>query len=56
MADNPFKIEIAENKPMGGYDLILQVGGLRDEKQAKQFADILAEWMVAEGGWKSRVQ
>lgn len=53
---NPFKIDIAQNFAMGGYDLMLQVGGLKDEKEAKQFADVLAEWMTETGGWKSRVQ
>jgi hypothetical protein len=54
--ENPFKIEIAHNEPMNGFDVVLQVGGLRDEKEAKQFAECLAEWMTAEGGWKQRFQ
>lgn len=53
---NPFKIEFAKNTQMGGYDVILQVGALKDEKEAKQFADVLAEWMTEDGGWKARVQ
>jgi hypothetical protein len=53
---NPFKIDIAQNFAMNSYDLILQVGGLKDENEAKQFADVLAEWMTETGGWKARVQ
>lgn len=54
--ENPFKIDIAENKPMKAWDLVLQVGGLKTEKQAKQFADALSDWLIEESGWKSRVQ
>lgn len=53
---NPFKIEIAQNEAMGGYDVILQVGGMTDNKQAKQFADMLAAWMIEESGWVAKVQ
>jgi hypothetical protein len=53
---NPFKIDIAQNFAMGGYDLMLQVGGIKDETEAKQLADALAEWMTETGGWKAKVQ
>ena len=55
---NPFKISIASNEVMGGYDVTLQVGGLKDEAQAKRFADILTDWLVEGGavGWFERVQ
>ena len=55
MAENSFKIQIAQNDVTGGYDLILQVGGIKDKKQAEQFADCLVEWLIVEGdGWKQR--
>lgn len=53
---NPFKIDLAKNPAMGGYDVVLMVGGLKDEREAKAFADVLAAWMVEDGGWKARVQ
>lgn len=54
--ENPFKIAFAENPAMGGYDVMLQVGGLKDKDEAKKFADVLADWMTEEGGWKKKVQ
>ncbi len=56
MAENPFKIDYAKNDIMGGYDVMLQVGGLKDEEEAKKFAEVLADWMIEESGWKARVQ
>ncbi len=53
---NPFKIDLAKNEHMGCYDVMLQVGGLKDEAQAKQFADALSDWLIQESGWKARVQ
>lgn len=53
---NPFRIDLAKNPAMGGYDVMLQVGGLKDEKEAKAFADCLADWMTETGGWKQKVQ
>jgi len=52
----PFKIQYAKNETMGSYDVVLQVGGLKDEKQAKLFADYLAKWMTEDGGWEARIQ
>jgi len=51
-----FKIGLARNDEMGCWDVMLQVGGLRDEAEAKAFADVLAEWMKGESGWIQRVQ
>lgn len=53
---NPFMIGFAENKVMGCFDLVIQIGGLKDEAEAKKLADLVAEWLIEEGGWKQRVQ
>jgi hypothetical protein len=55
---NPFKIDIAHNGQMGGYEVLLQVGGLKDERQAQRFADVLIAFMTDDGekGWHARVQ
>ena len=53
---NDFKIGLARNDEMGCWDVILQVGGLKDEAEAKVFADVLAEWLKGEAGWVQRVQ
>ena len=55
---NPFKIEIAPNEIEGGYDVLLQVGRLRDEAQARKFADLLAVWLTEDGSdsWFAKVQ
>jgi hypothetical protein len=57
-ASNPFQIGVQKNEPMGCYDIVLMIGGLKDKKEAQAFADILAEWMVSESStaWKARVQ
>lgn len=53
---NPFRIDIAENEVMGGYDVMLSVGALKDKQEAERFAEILADWMTQESGWKARIQ
>lgn len=55
---HPFKIEIAQNGQMGRFDVLLQVGGLKDKEQALQFAEMLAQWMTDNGqiGWIQRAQ
>lgn len=53
---NPFQISIAENKAMHGFDVMLQVGGLDDKTEAEAFANAIADWMIAGGGWKARSQ
>lgn len=55
---NPFKIDIAENKPMNGFDVALQVGGFTSNKQAQAFADLLVKFMTDDGehGWHARFQ
>ena len=53
---NPFMIGFAKNPEMGCYDLVIQIGNLKDEAEAKKLADLVAEWMIEEGGWKQRVQ
>ena len=53
---SPFKIDIARNDPMDAYDVVLQVGGLKDRNEAQQFADALAEWMKGESGWAEKIQ
>lgn len=54
--ENPFQISYAKNEIMGGYDVMLQVGALKDEEEAKAFGEALSEWMTQEGGWKQHVQ
>ena len=56
---NPYRIDIAENSQMGGYDVCLQVGALKSEKQAKEFADLLNEWMqinASPDAWSQKFQ
>jgi hypothetical protein len=55
-APNPFTIGIAKNEVMGCCDLVLQLGGIKDEETAKTFAKIMAEWLTEESGWFQRAQ
>lgn len=45
---NPFEIHVVENKAMGCFDLLLQVGGLT-ESQGKGLADAISEWITDAG-------
>lgn len=59
MADRhyPFVISTAENKPMNGYDLMLQVGGFKNKAEAEDFAKVVVQFMEDTGNaWSSRVQ
>lgn len=56
---HPFKISIARNPSMDTFDLILQVGGFKDAKEAKKFADVVAEFMKERAAgkvWVEKVQ
>jgi hypothetical protein len=56
MAENNFKIAIAPKRSPPGFIVVLEVDGLEDKSQAEAFAESLAQWLTAEGGWKQRVQ
>lgn len=53
---NPFKIEMTENKVMGAWEIVLQVGGFKTKQEAEQSAKVLAEFMADGNGWSERVQ
>jgi len=53
----PFVISTAENKPMKGYDLALQVGGFKSKAEAEDFAKVVVQFMEDNAeAWSARVQ
>lgn len=51
---NPFKIDMARNEQFDAFEVCLQVGGFKTEKQAKKFAAVLADFMT-DGGTKGSI-
>lgn len=55
MADSPFRIGYGKDTKTGLYLLQIIIENLKDEKQAKDLAVAIGEWL-AETGWMQIVQ
>jgi hypothetical protein len=55
---NPFTISVCENKPMGAWDLAVQIGGFNTKAGAEHFAKVLGEFLKegSDTSWVHRVQ